>query len=125
MNRLIGDRLAGGVDPGQGDDLLARLLAARDEGERALSPKEVRDEAVTLWAAGHATTSTALTWAWYLLARSRRARARLTEELDRVIGGRPPAFDDYEQLTELGHTEAEMADLAAAGTIRLPDTANR
>ncbi|MFI1968597.1 cytochrome P450 [Streptomyces cinnamoneus] len=98
VGRLIGDRLAAGDTGGERDDLLGRLLAARDDEGRPLTPKEVRDEAVTLWAAGHETTSTALTWAWYLLSESPPARARLTEELDRVLGGRPPGIDDYEQL---------------------------
>ncbi|MEU7153030.1 cytochrome P450 [Streptomyces sp. NPDC045456] len=90
---------AGACDEGGGDDLLARLLEARDEEGRPLTAKEVRDEAVTLWAAGHETTSTALTWTWYLLSRSPEARARLDDELDRVLGGRPPTVDDYERLT--------------------------
>ena len=97
VNRLIAElQVGGGAEPR--GELLARLLAARDEKGRPLSPREVRDEAVTLWAAGHETTSTALTWAWYLLARSPEVRGRLTEELDRVLGGRPPVFDDYERL---------------------------
>lgn len=91
---------SGGDSAGSGgDDLLARLLEARDEEGRPLTAKEVRDEAVTLWAAGHETTSTALTWTWYLLSRSPEARARLDDELDRVLGGRPPTVDDYERLT--------------------------
>ncbi|MFF7456541.1 cytochrome P450 [Kitasatospora sp. NPDC008115] len=98
VNRLIGDRMAAGSGPGQGDDLLARLLAARDEKGRPLTPREVRDEAVTLWAAGHETTATTLTWTWYLLSRSPRARERLHGELARVLGGRPPGYDDYERL---------------------------
>lgn len=81
------------------DDLLGRLLAARDERGRPLSAKEIRDEAVTLWAAGHETTSTLLTWIWYLLSTSPAARARLDDELDRVLGGRLPSIDDCGQLT--------------------------
>ncbi|WP_244409973.1 cytochrome P450 [Streptomyces albofaciens] len=107
MRRLIGARRAGadtgdgaGADggPGRDGDLLTRLLAARDEEGRPLSAREVRDEAVTLWAAGHETTSTALTWIWYLLSRSPGARARLEDELDRVLGGRPATAEDCEQL---------------------------
>ncbi|MFF8827763.1 cytochrome P450 [Streptomyces sp. NPDC015131] len=80
------------------DDLLSRLLAARDADGRPLTPREVRDEAVTLWAAGHETTSTALTWIWYLLSASPAARDRLDTELDRVLAGRPPAIDDHDRL---------------------------
>ncbi|MFE4827771.1 cytochrome P450 [Streptomyces sp. NPDC056672] len=80
------------------DDLLSRLLAARDEQDRPLTDKEIRDEAVTLYIGGHETTGTTLTWAWYLLSRSPGARARLTRELDDVLGGRPPGHDDLKQL---------------------------
>ncbi|GAA2434770.1 cytochrome P450 [Streptomyces mauvecolor] len=106
VHRLISerrDRTGAGGDQARAaekrDDLLTRLLAARDEEGRPLSPKEVRNEAVTLWAAGHETTSTALTWAFHLLARAPEARARLDAELREVLAGRPPAIDDYERLT--------------------------
>ncbi|MEV5243119.1 cytochrome P450 [Streptomyces cinnamoneus] len=98
VGRLIRARQTGPADE-ERDDLLSRLLAARDDQGRSLSAREVRDEAVTLWAAGHETTSTALTWTWYLLSASPSARAALTEELDRVLGGRPPVYEDYERLT--------------------------
>ncbi|OKH99354.1 cytochrome P450 [Streptomyces sp. CB02923] len=97
----IEPRTDGAGEDGEGgrdDDLLTRLLEAADEEQRPLSAKEVRDEAVTLWAAGHETTSTALTWIWCLLSRSPEVRARLDDELDRVLGGRPPTVDDHEQL---------------------------
>ncbi|WP_455359819.1 cytochrome P450 [Streptomyces sp. SYSU K21746] len=80
------------------DDLLSRLLAARDEDGLPLTDKEVRDEAVTLYIGGHETTGTTLTWAWYLLSRNPGARARLTEELDRVLAGRAPCFDNLGRL---------------------------
>ncbi|MFD7334410.1 cytochrome P450 [Streptomyces violascens] len=105
VHRLIGerrDRTGSGGDPAhraeERDDLLTRLLAARDEEGRPLSPREVRDEAVTLWAAGHETTSTALTWTFYLLSRAPEARARLEAELQDALAGRAPTIDDYERL---------------------------
>ncbi|GAA0596519.1 cytochrome P450 [Streptomyces crystallinus] len=99
VHRLIEARLS--APPGemeQRDDLLSRLLSARDEEGEPLSPKEVRDEAVTLWAAGHETTSTALTWTVHLLSRTPQARARLEAEVDQVLAGRPPTVDDYDRL---------------------------
>ncbi|WP_077973843.1 cytochrome P450 [Streptomyces tsukubensis] len=81
------------------EDLLSRLLAARDGQGQRLSSKEVRDEAVTLWIAGNGTSTTALTWTWYLLARNPGARTKLTAELQRVLGDRSPSFEDYESLT--------------------------
>ncbi|MFD9034448.1 cytochrome P450 [Streptomyces sp. NPDC059567] len=99
IDRLIRARQAAQGVAGEGSDLLSRLLTARDEEGRPLTPRGVRDEAVTLWFAGHETTSSALTWSWYLLSASPCARERLTAELDRVLVGRPPTIDDYEQLT--------------------------
>ncbi|GHF09025.1 cytochrome P450 [Streptomyces morookaense] len=98
VHRLISERRAAGAAAEDRDDLLSRLLAARDEDGRPLSAQEVRDEAVTLWAAGHETTSTALTWTWYLLAGAPQVRARLDDELRQALGGRPPGIDDYERL---------------------------
>ncbi|MFC9653184.1 MULTISPECIES: cytochrome P450 [unclassified Streptomyces] len=80
------------------DDLLSRLLAARDEQDRPLTDKEIRDEAVTLYIGGHETTGTTLTWAWYLLSRSPEARARLTREVTDALGGRAPGHDDLRLL---------------------------
>lgn len=78
--RLIARRRAEGVD---GDDLLSRLLRAQEQG-RGMSARQVRDEAVTLFLAGHETTSNALSWAWLLLSRHPEAEARLHAEVDGV-----------------------------------------
>ncbi|WP_051941185.1 cytochrome P450 [Phaeacidiphilus oryzae] len=88
-------------DGAERDDLLSRLLAARDEEGVPLSGKELRDEAVTFYIGGHETTSTALTWLWYLLSRSPEARERLDAELAEVLDGgeRLPEFADYPRLT--------------------------
>ena len=51
------------------DDLLAMLLDARDaDTGRGMSDKQLRDEVVTLFIAGHETTANALTWTLYLLS---------------------------------------------------------
>lgn len=80
------------------DDLLSRLLAARDEQGVPLTDREIRDETVTLYNAGHETTATTLTWAWYLLSRHPRVRERLDAELSSVLAGRTPDCDDYAEL---------------------------
>ncbi|HET6856680.1 MAG TPA: cytochrome P450 [Streptomyces sp.] len=84
---------------GERPDLLSRLLAAQDETGARLSDDEIRDETVTLYIAGHETTSSTLVWAWYLLARNPRVRTALAEELERVLGDREPGFDDFAKLT--------------------------
>lgn len=81
------------------DDLLDVLLQARDdETGTGLTDQELRDEVLTILAAGHSTTANALTWTWYLLATHPEAKARFHEELDRVLHGRTPRFDDLEHL---------------------------
>jgi cytochrome P450 len=82
-------------------DLLQSLVTAVDEeGGVGLSEREVRDQLVTLFLAGHETTSHALTWTWYLLSQNPAAERALHEELDRVVGDRLPKFDDPLPYTE-------------------------
>jgi len=65
-------------------DILSLLLAARDEAGQPMTDEELRDELITLLIAGHETTATALTWAFYWLYRFPAARAKLLAELDGV-----------------------------------------
>jgi cytochrome P450 len=95
---LIARRRAEGRDTG---DVLSMLLAARDEDGATMSDLEVRDQTMTLIAAGHETTSNALAWAFYLLSRHPREYDRLREELARVLGDRPPTADDLARLPYL------------------------
>ncbi|MDB5407621.1 MAG: cytochrome [Rhodospirillales bacterium] len=93
IGRLLQRRLPPSADP---DDLLTILLAAHDAGE--LTPREVRDEVVTVFTAGHETTAQAVSWAWYLLARHPEAEAALHDELRSALSGRTPGFDDLASL---------------------------
>jgi cytochrome P450 len=94
--RLIAERRAGGLT---GEDLLSLLLRARDEtGGEGMSDRQVRDEAMTIFLAGHETTANLLTWIWYLLSQDPEVESRLHEELDRVIGNRLPVVDDLPAL---------------------------
>ena len=98
IHRIIDEHHAARAAGEERDDLLSRLLAARDEKGAPLSDKELRDEAVTLYIGGHETTSTTLAWTWHLLSGSPEARARLDAELTEVLDGRLPTFDDYARL---------------------------
>ena len=82
-----------------GDDLLWSLIDARDEetGE-VMSEKQLRDEVLITFFAGHETTAQLLTWAWYLLARHPEVEARFHAELDHKLAGRSPGSDDVEAL---------------------------
>ncbi len=84
---------------GPGDDLLSILLHARDEQGTGMTEKQLRDEAMTLFLAGHETTALALTYALYLLARHPEKAERLRAELASVLDGRPPGVEDLPRLT--------------------------
>jgi cytochrome P450 len=93
---FIRQRRAGGADRG---DLLSMLLQARDEtGQGGMTDKQLRDEAMTLFLAGHETTALALSWAWYLLARHPQAEEKLAAEVKAVLGDRPATVDDLPRL---------------------------
>ena len=83
----------------QGDDLLQMLLEARDEETGAgMDDRQLRDEVMTVFLAGHETTSNALTWTFYLLSRAPQIARALHEEAVRVLGDRPATFDDLPAL---------------------------
>ncbi|MDQ3917501.1 MAG: cytochrome P450 [Acidobacteriota bacterium] len=93
--RIIGERRASGQDTG---DLLSMLLRAQDEDGSRMTDRQLRDEVMTLFLAGHETTALALTWAWYLLARNPEAEEKLHAELGEVLGGRAPSVEDLPRL---------------------------
>src|SRR5207248_6794337 len=72
---------------------------------------QVRDEALTLFLAGHETTANALTWTWYLLWQNPECEAKLHAEIDSVLGHRPPCFEDLPQL--------RYAEMVLAESMRL------
>jgi cytochrome P450 len=97
IDRIIAQRRAGG-EPADTGDLLSMLLLSRDEAGDRLSDAEARDQLVTLFVAGHETTSNALTWTWFLLAQHPAEEARLHAEIDGALGDRPPTLADLPRL---------------------------
>src|SRR5512138_1105767 len=95
--RMIDERRKSGADRG---DLLSMLLLATDtEGDgTGMSDAQLRDEALTLFLAGHETTANALTWTWYLLGEHPEVAARLRADVDDVLQGRPPVAEDVPRL---------------------------
>lgn len=80
-------------------DLLTTLLQARDpESGAPMSERQLHDEVLTIFFAGHETTAQALTWAWYLLSAHPDAEAKLRAEVDSVLGTRVPVAEDLERL---------------------------
>jgi cytochrome P450 len=98
---IIAERRHSGEDRG---DLLSMLLRVEDEESgRRMTDRQLRDECMTLFLAGHETTANTLAWAWFLLAGHPEVEARLHDELDRVLGGRLPTVAD---LPRLNYTES-------------------
>jgi cytochrome P450 len=95
------------------DDLLSMLLRAQDDDseERGLTDRQIRDEIVTLFIAGHETTANALTWTWYLLSQYLEVETRFHEEIDRVLAGRQPEFHDLESLRYVNAVLSEVMRL--------------
>jgi cytochrome P450 len=93
---ILARRRADGM---QGDDLLARLAAARDpETGAPMSEKQLVDNLVTFLAAGHETTAKALTWTLYLLARAREWQQRIRREVLDVAGAGPVGAEHLDKL---------------------------
>jgi cytochrome P450 len=103
---IIDERRKSGEDRG---DLLSTLLMAVDEeGDGGgMTNLQLRDEAMTLFLAGHETTANALAWTWYLLAQNPAALHELHRELDAVLGDRLPVPADYPRLP---YTEMIVAE---------------
>src|SRR6266849_1312330 len=93
--RIIAERRTSGKDEG---DLLSMLLAARDEDGSRMSDRQLRDEVMTLFLAGHETTALTLAWSWYLLGTNPDAERKFHAELDDVLGDRAPSAADLPRL---------------------------
>ncbi len=87
---------------GEGEEnrsLLSVLMQARYEDGSGLSDKQLRDEVITLFLAGHDTTAITLSWAFYLLALHPEKRSLVEQEVDSVLGGKAPTWDDLKRLS--------------------------
>jgi cytochrome P450 len=96
--RIISDRKK---DTRPRNDLLSLLMSAMNEDGSQMTERQVRDESMTLFVAGHETTALSLAWTWYLLGENPEAEAHLHEELGSVLGGRPAEVSDLEKLPYL------------------------
>jgi len=110
MRRMIAERQNSETNH---QDLLSEMLQLRDPetGARSLTDEQVRDEAVTTFAAGHETIGTALAWTWYLLAQHPEVESRFHRELDAVLAGRTPGAEDACRLTYCGMVFSESMRL--------------
>ena len=106
---MIAERRASGRDHG---DLLSMLLAAQDEDDHGMmTDSQVRDEAMTIFLAGHETTANALMWTWYLLSGAPDVASTLHDEVDRVLQGRLPDVADIGSLPYIERVVTESMRL--------------
>jgi len=94
--------------PSERNDLLDMLLKARDDSsDEKMTDKQIRDEVITVFSAGHETTANLLSWTLYLLARHPDILARVRQELDGLPQGRIPNAEDLQQLA---YTRAVLSE---------------
>jgi len=105
--RVISQRREDGRDHG---DLLSMLLAAEDADnpQKRLTDTEVRDQAMTLFLAGHETTANALAWTWHLLTQHEPVRVKMKAEIDAVLG--PDRLPGLEDTAKLPYTTAVLSE---------------
>jgi cytochrome P450 len=80
------------------ENLLDMLLNYRDENGQPMAPSLIRDEMASIFLAGHETTAITLSWAFYLLERNPESEIRLHQELEEVLHGEQPTFEDLPKL---------------------------
>jgi len=108
LNEVVDGYIARGKSRTEpGDDLLSRLITARDDQGLPMSEQQLRDEAMTLYLAGHETTALTLSWTWYLLAQHPEVEERLVAEWSEVLRGRTPTAED---LLRLPYTDAVILE---------------
>ena len=108
--RVIAERRATGTDQG---DLLSMLMLAQDaEGDGGgMTDEQLRDEAMTIFLAGHETTANALTFTWFLISQHPDVAAKLNAEVDAALGGRVPTMEDVPKLGYVRQVVAESMRL--------------
>jgi cytochrome P450 len=96
LQRIITQRRSEAGDRG---DLLTLLMRARDEVDNTgMTDRQLRDEVMTMYLAGHDTTANALSWTWWLLATHPQVEETLLAELQDVVGDRLPTAADVPRL---------------------------
>ena len=108
LNHTVEGFIAAGRSRNQAaDDLLSRLLFAQDEDGTRMSDRQLRDEAMTLYLAGHETTALTLAWTWYLLSQHPHVEDKLLSEWQRVLRGATPTT---QHLLKITYTSAVIAE---------------
>jgi cytochrome P450 len=118
LNGLIDTEIAAARAESRPDDhMLTMLINGRGDEGYVLSDEEIRDQIISLITAGYETTSAAMAWAAYTLLTLPGAWDAAADEVNRVLGGRPPAAADLESLTYLNGVVQETLRLYSPGVI--------
>ena len=95
IQRMIDERRSSTIER---NDFLSILLQARGDNGEGMSDRQVMDECITLFGAGHETTAAALAWTWYFLCQNPEVYQKVRQEVDSVLQGRTPTFTDLPHL---------------------------
>ena len=118
LNDFVDAQIAGArAAPRPDDHMMTMLINGRGEEGYALNDNEIRDAIISLITAGYETTSGALAWAIYTLLAMPGAWDNAAEEVNRVLGDRPPAAGDLDALTYLNGVVHETLRLYSPGVI--------
>lgn len=92
--------IAKAEEGGHEGTMVAELLKANrsESGPDTMTKKQIRNEIIVLFMAGHETTANVLAWTWYLISQSPEVEQKLHAELDQVLQGRTPEMEDVEKL---------------------------
>ena len=112
------------ADPAPREDLLGLMLGLRDPQDLGFDERGLRDECMTSFLAGHETTAAALSWWGWCMAAHPALQQRVADEVDSVLGGRPPTAAELPQLQALGSQHQGDAAPVSAGR-RPADAAHR
>ena len=105
--RMIDAHVRRGRDSGS----LLDLMLAASPGDDKDSRQSLRDQVITIFLAGYETVANALSWTWCLLSQNSECDARLHQEIDTVLGGELPTFDDVSRLHYAENVMAESLRL--------------
>ena len=106
---MIAERRESGVKRG---DLLQMLIDARDEETgQGMSDKQMHDEVLTIFLAGHETTAALLGWTFYLLGQNPEAAERLQAEIDSTLNGSAPTLEQIGSMQYTGQVLHEALRL--------------
>lgn len=98
LGKMVDDHI--GPGGASFNDIASAIVAARDiETDATFTRKELIDQLGVFFLAGHETTASALTWAFFILSQQRESVERIRREVDQICGDGPVEFEHIKRLT--------------------------